>query len=223
MARTGGQRPGQRPHPQSPRPPAGRQLCPGELRAPCTSPNRRLCSDARLPSQLVTQGSGAPSPSSFRPGGPDPPALPPSDPGVQAPIPSPLRPGVQAISPSPFRPGGPDLQPRLPHTRGSRPPRPASLRPGGPDPPAPPPADLGVQAPIPSPLRPGVQAISPSPFRPRGPGPRPLLPQGPSLSLVFCRVFLRGGAMSPAHAFLPRGNMFDACGPLSGHSSRLRP
>ena len=157
----GTQRPGQRPRPQSPRPPAGRQLCPGELRAPCTSPNRRLCSDARLPSQLVTQGSGAPSPSSFRPGGPDPPALPPSDPGVQAPIP-----------PS---------------------------------------------------LRPGVQAISPSPFRPRGPGPRPLLPQGPSLSLVFCRVFLRGGAMSPAHAFLPRGNMFDACGPLSGHSSRLRP
>ena len=161
VARTGGQRPGQRPRPQSPRPPAGRQLCPGELRAPCTSPNRRLCSDARLPSQLVTQGSGAPSPSSFRPGGPDPPALPPSDPGVQASIPSPLRPGVQAISPSPFRP--------------------------------------------------------------RGPGPRPLLPQGPSLSLVFCRVFLRGGAMSPAHAFLPRGNMFDACRPLSGHSSRLRP
>lgn len=121
VTRTGGQRPGQRPCPQSPGPPAGRQLCPGELRAPCTSPNRRLCSDARLPSQLMTQGSGAPSPSSFRPGGPDPPALPPSDPGVQAPIPSPLRPGVQAISPSPLRPGGPDLQPRLPQTRGSRP------------------------------------------------------------------------------------------------------
>ena len=160
---TGGWSPGQRPRPQRPcpqppRPPARRDRCAlGEPRAPCAFHNRRLSSDARLPSQLTTRGSGAPGPSSLRPGGPGP-TPPPSEPGVLAPSPA-----------SPLRSGGPGPQPRLPpQPRGSRP-HASRLRP------APPLSDPGVQAPSPCPLRPGGPGPQPLLLRPRGPGPQPLL------------------------------------------------
>ncbi|XP_070489499.1 osteoclast-associated immunoglobulin-like receptor isoform X3 [Equus przewalskii] len=101
------------------------------------------------PLVISLEGEGprdpAPSPSSPRPRSPDtqPPAPPPSDPGVRAP------------SPSSLRPRGPGPQPLLPQTQGS-------------GPPAPPPSDQGVRAPSPSsprPRRPGL--LPPPPSDPR--------------------------------------------------------
>ena len=196
---TGGWSPGQRPRPQRPcpqppRPPARRDRCAlGERRAPCAFHNRRLSSDARLPSQLTTRGSGAPGPSSLRPGGPGP-TPPPSEPGSRPPAPpTSSGPGIQALDLSQLRPGSPGPAPPTSSGPGVQAPSPASpLSPGGlgptplasdpplpsqtrgSKPPAPAPSDPGVQAPSLSSSDPGVQAPSPSP------------PQGPSLTLLSC-------------------------------------